>query len=132
MPKERWHVVLNYTCIFFVIMYELLFGETGLRAPGSLCSDTLGRTRAGDVFGQRAERFLPGLTYSPYHPFHMQQSHGTDSWRPEQPSSTITCPQAMVALATSTSCVGRARAVKGYSSNAADLALKNREYTKTF
>lgn len=31
MPEQRWHVVLNYTCIFFVILYELLFGETGVR-----------------------------------------------------------------------------------------------------
>lgn len=31
--EQRWHVVLNYTCIFFVILYELLFGETGVRPP---------------------------------------------------------------------------------------------------
>lgn len=38
----------------------------------------------------------------------------------------------MVVLATSASCVGGARAVKDYFSNAADLGLKNPEYTKKF
>ena len=112
MSKQRWRVVLNCTCGFFcVILYELQSGETGARPPTSLCSGTLGQVGAGDVYGQRAESFLPGITHSPYHPFHMQQPPETESWRPRHPSSTITPLQAMVALATSASCVGRARAI---------------------
>lgn len=38
-------------------------------------------------------------------------------------SSTITSPQAIVALATLTSWVGTAKAIKGYFPNAVDLAL---------
>lgn len=67
---------------------------------------------------KRAECYLSGLTLSSCHPFCMQQSQKQITGGPY--SLPIKSQQAMVVLATSIllSCVGRARAVKGYFSNA--------------
>lgn len=67
--------VLNQTCRVFVIQYELLFGETGVREPAVF---TLAH-----CWGQEPEMFLAKraecsfslfFTLSSCHPFHMQQS----------------------------------------------------------